>query len=115
MQGNRLPSWYTLTKWLVAVLFFAFLFWGNVPIAADDSGMNPNPMERQLQAYQSQYNLIKAVQKRLDAYGYQPGPLDGILGAKTKAALMAFQKDNGLPADGMIGIKTLERLNLIRE
>ena len=115
MQGNWLSSWYSLMKWLLAALFFASVYWGNVALAVDDSGMAPNPMERQLQAYQSRYNLVKAVQKRLDAYGYQPGPLDGILGVKTKAALMAFQKDNGLPIDGMIGIKTLERLNLIRD
>ena len=115
MQGNWSPSWYALMKWWVALLFYASLCWGNVAMAADESGMDPNPMERQFQAYQSQFNLVKAVQKRLDAYGYQPGPMDGILGAKTKAALMAFQKDNGLPADGMIGIKTLERLNLIRD
>ncbi|MFS4439565.1 TIGR02594 family protein [Paracoccaceae bacterium GXU_MW_L88] len=34
--------------------------------------------------------------------GYNPGPLDGDLGPKTRAALMAFQSENGLPVNGLI-------------
>ena len=74
-----------------------------------------DPMARQRRAYQSEYNLVKAVQKRLDVCGYHPGPVDGVLGPRTKAALTAFQKDNGLRVDGSIGIETLMRLDLIRK
>lgn len=40
-------------------------------------------------------------QQLLLAYlGYDPGPLDGIPGPKTRGALSAFQPDYGLPATG---------------
>ncbi len=36
----------------------------------------------------------------LTVYGYQPGSPDGIFGSGTQAAVQAFQRDNGLSADG---------------
>lgn len=36
--------------------------------------------------------------------------VDGIYGAKTKAAVLAFQKRNGLSADGLVGPLTREKL-----
>lgn len=47
------------------------------------------------------------IQKALDAAGFHPGPPDGKFGRKTQDAVMAFQKDAGLKADGKIGFKTL--------
>ncbi|WP_404820384.1 peptidoglycan-binding protein [Lacrimispora sp. HJ-01] len=35
--------------------------------------------------------------------GYDCGTPDGIMGKKTKSALMKFQEDNGLTVDGIIG------------
>lgn len=51
-------------------------------------------------------------QKRLIALGYQPGPVDGKIGKKTKSALKEFQKDNNLPATGSINLETLRKLGL---
>ncbi len=45
-------------------------------------------------------------QKALKAAGYDPGPIDGVLGPRTKAALEAFQADKGLEPDGIWGPKT---------
>ena len=42
----------------------------------------------------------KALQQALKDRGYDPGPVDGIIGAGTKAALRRWQAANGLPADG---------------
>jgi hypothetical protein len=47
-----------------------------------------------------QTELVKDVQAYLSALGYKPGPIDGKLGRKTKAAIKAFQKDEGLTIDG---------------
>ena len=38
----------------------------------------------------------KTVQTRLKKWGYYTGVVDGIYGPKTKAAVKAFQKKNGL-------------------
>lgn len=43
------------------------------------------------------------IQRRLTELGYNPGPIDGIVGARTTAAVRAFQKANGLVADGIAG------------
>ena len=52
----------------------------------------------------------KALQQALIDHGYNPGPVDGIVGAGTKRALRAWQKDNGLPADGYASAAVLEAL-----
>ncbi len=53
---------------------------------------------------------MKAVQKALKKAGYDIGTIDGKAGERTKAALVSFQKRNGLKADGKIGYKTLRKL-----
>jgi hypothetical protein len=45
-------------------------------------------------------------QKALKILGYDPGTFDGIFGPRTKAALQAFQQDNGLDPDGIWGPNT---------
>jgi len=54
----------------------------------------------------------KALQRALAARGYNPGPIDGIIGAGTKSALRKWQKNNGLPADGYASaaiLKTIQK------
>ena len=50
------------------------------------------------------------VQKALSRAGFDPGPIDGHMGKKTKLAIKQFQKKNGLTADGVIGEKTWSRM-----
>ena len=49
---------------------------------------------------------VENLQIVLAALGYQPGTADGIFGARTEAALRAFQTDAGLAADGLAGSRT---------
>lgn len=46
--------------------------------------------------------LVKKAQTLLAAAGFAPGPVDGIAGAKTRAAVAAFQKSRGMKPDGRI-------------
>lgn len=55
---------------------------------------------------------IKLVQKKLKNWGYYTGSVDGIYGSKTKAAVVKFQKKNGLAPDGIIGDKTLKAMGI---
>jgi uncharacterized protein (TIGR02594 family) len=50
------------------------------------------------------------IQRRLAELGYAPGPLDGIPGRLTIAAIRQFQRARGLAADGVVGPKTLAAL-----
>ncbi|MEX0644591.1 MAG: lytic murein transglycosylase, partial [Parvularculaceae bacterium] len=52
----------------------------------------------------------KAVQQALKDKGFDPGPVDGIIGAGTKRALRAWQKSENLPADGYASSETLRAL-----
>lgn len=52
----------------------------------------------------------KALQQALLDRGYNPGPVDGIIGAGTMRALRAWQRDMGLPADGYASAATLDAL-----
>ena len=54
---------------------------------------------------------VKAMQARLIELGYLTGSADGDFGASTKAALVAFQKNAGLTADGIAGATTIKALN----
>lgn len=47
--------------------------------------------------------LTKQVQQALNDKGYDCGTPDGISGEKTRTALIQFQEDNNLTADGLIG------------
>ena len=55
-------------------------------------------------------DAVKAMQQTLIKLGYLTGKADGNFGAKTYAALVAFQKANKLTADGVAGAKTLKQL-----
>ena len=52
------------------------------------------------------YATTADIQQRLNAAGYSVGTVDGILGARTEAAIRAFQAANGLVADGIVGPAT---------
>lgn len=45
---------------------------------------------------------VKTLQVRLDLQGYDPGPIDGIFGARTAAAVKSFQESKNLRADGEV-------------
>jgi peptidoglycan hydrolase-like protein with peptidoglycan-binding domain len=53
---------------------------------------------------------VKALQRRLDALGFDPGPLDGHYGPRTTAAVKHLQHHNGFKADGIVGRLTARLL-----
>jgi hypothetical protein len=54
---------------------------------------------------------IRTIQGALRSRGYDPGPEDNVMGTRTKAALVQFQKDKGLPT-GNLNIETLKALGV---
>ena len=54
----------------------------------------------------------KSLQEALKAKGEDPGPIDGVIGNKTRTALRAFQKANNLKVTGALDDQTAEKLGL---
>jgi peptidoglycan L-alanyl-D-glutamate endopeptidase CwlK len=55
---------------------------------------------------------VKALQAALKERGFDPGLVDGEFGAGTQAAVLAFQRSEGLLADGIAGPRTQAALGL---
>lgn len=51
-----------------------------------------------------------SIQKALKKAGYYNGALDGKIGPDTRKAIKAFQSDNGLTPDGVVGRETWKKL-----
>ena len=49
---------------------------------------------------------VRQIQGILQERGYDPGPLDGVMGKKTRAAVQQFQRDQRLAATGEIDAST---------
>lgn len=54
--------------------------------------------------------LIRMVQLVLEDEGFDPGPIDGILGPKTREAIKKFQMEKELEPTGEIDEQTFDRL-----
>lgn len=57
---------------------------------------------------------VAELQQRLGALGFDPGRVDGIFGDSTSFALGEFQRNAGLPVDGILGAATLSELSRVR-
>ena len=55
--------------------------------------------------------IISRVQQALLNAGHNPGPIDGVIGWRTNAAIKSFQREHGL-ATGGLTYKTIEKLGV---
>jgi peptidoglycan hydrolase-like protein with peptidoglycan-binding domain len=73
---------------------------GSIPEVASETDTNPRAKGN-----------IAGLQEELARRGFDPGPIDGDAGPRTESAIKAFQKANGLEADGVVGPKTQAALD----
>jgi peptidoglycan hydrolase-like protein with peptidoglycan-binding domain len=59
--------------------------------------------------------FISQVQERLRALGFDAGPVNGVFGEKTQAALAQFQLSQAIPAGGQLDDQTLAGLGVTRD
>ena len=84
---------------------------GSVAQAAEAHGTTKAPMALGSGYGRSEGSArVRVLQQRLSTLGQQPGPVDGLYGPLTEAAVKRFQSSAGLQVDGIAGPKTLKAL-----
>lgn len=63
-------------------------------------------------AFAQDRDSVRQTQQALKDKGYDPGPVDGVNGPKTQAALRQYQQKENLDEDGRIGPKTMDSLGV---
>jgi peptidoglycan hydrolase-like protein with peptidoglycan-binding domain/DNA invertase Pin-like site-specific DNA recombinase len=53
---------------------------------------------------------VRSLQSTLRKRGLRPGPVDGLFGPRTQAAVQRLQRNNGVPADGVVTTRTAQLL-----
>ncbi len=56
--------------------------------------------------------FVRDAQKALRHLGYDPGRIDGVVGSRTQAALVRYQRAEGLPPRGQLDVETMARLDI---
>lgn len=56
--------------------------------------------------------VVREIQSALKSAGFNPGPIDGVIGAQTRTALGQYQRKNGLPVDRYLNMQTLRSLGI---
>ena len=60
----------------------------------------------------SRGQAVRLVQRHLNGLGFDCGPVDGVFGRQTAAAVRAYQRSVGLKSDGVVGKHTWARMFL---
>lgn len=72
--------------------------------------VNPGPKGERIALDQ-----VKAMQDALNRLGFDVGQADGVAGPKTRSAVRAFQRANGLPPDGHPSLKVMQAIRIAAE
>jgi peptidoglycan hydrolase-like protein with peptidoglycan-binding domain len=59
------------------------------------------------------HTTIETIQENLAQIGYDPGPSDGVMGSKTKEAIMKYQQDHNLLVDGRASTELMTHLQTL--
>lgn len=84
----------------------AFGFYYSPSLYEDDTAVAA------LSSMGSRGSEVKAIQQALKDRGLYNGSVDGIFGSATQKAVIQFQKQSGLAADGIAGPQTLKKLGI---
>jgi membrane-bound lytic murein transglycosylase B len=99
-------NYHTILQWnrsdlyAIAVGYLADRIAGGSPLLATRPDSD-EPLSR---------DQAKRIQELLAAQGYDPGPVDGVIGSQTRRAIKEFQRTAKLPADGYPTPELLEIL-----
>ncbi|MGB7949334.1 MAG: peptidoglycan-binding domain-containing protein [Candidatus Binatia bacterium] len=108
-----------LGVWMTAAIFFGSLALSAYPSVAQVPLPPPGyperpgiPPEVDYQDMVISPDDIRKAQEALKAKGFDPGVVSGRMDPKTQDALRDFQKQNDLPATGVLDPKTVAKLGI---
>jgi peptidoglycan hydrolase-like protein with peptidoglycan-binding domain len=86
--------------------------------AQQGGGVQPGGTEREWAQREAQLlarnnQLSQMLESRLMQKGYNPGPVDGVIDARTRAAIRTLQRDTGAPVTGYVDPAVLTILDLM--
>ena len=90
----------------ILIIFILFTFFIGYNVFFKDEEVQA------LSKYGSRGDEVIQIQTKLKRWGYYNGPIDGIYGSGTLAAVKYFQRKNGLVQDGIAGSKTLQAMGI---
>ena len=113
-KDSRSALWHGRTGGLVVALVLLCLPGTSIASGASDTTSSSANGSGLLQ-YGAGYDKpgggsVRTVQRDLRQLGWQPGPVDGLYGPWTTAAVTRFQSAAGLAADGVVGPATQNAL-----
>ena len=82
--------------------------WNEIVARMTNGDISPNVVLPEIDL-----RTVLGIQKGLIALGYTPGEADGFPGPRTTNALVAFQRDQGLTADGIFGPNTRVKMEAL--
>jgi len=98
---RRAPS--ALSRLLPALLPLAALL-------AAPASLPPAAAAETARPQLAQASVTAELQRELNALGYDAGPVDGLMGARTRSAIQGYQRDRGLVVDGQPSSALLEHV-----
>ncbi len=98
-----------LTRAQSVGVLYAALFKVPVPLTEPPVATSVEPAYPRA-SYGSRGPHVSWLEQRLSALSYRPGPVDGVFDERTRQAVIAFQKWEGLSRDGAVGAQTWVRL-----
>ena len=78
------------------------------PVAAAPAPVAATPAKKVIKPSKA----VAKAQTALKAAGFDPGPIDGVTGKKTRAAVSAFQKAKNMPVTGRLDKATAAALKV---
>jgi peptidoglycan hydrolase-like protein with peptidoglycan-binding domain len=100
----------------LAVASSAALAWTLGPPAAPAPSLSVTPVATSVKEMPPKMRraYIVGIQEELRKHGYRPGPADGILGARTRGAIRAYERDAKLPVTGVASKEILDHMKFVQ-
>ncbi len=87
---------------------------GGTGITDNDAGAYADPVGYGRGRVVRVNQLVVSIQTNLSNLGFNPGPVDGVYGQRTRSAIIAFQRYYGFPVTGLADQNTMAQLQQVR-